>query len=142
MKCPKYGKRRRKNAPCIYCRRLAQKRRARSARGLVLLRYRRLLHRCKVNRWDLPDFTKDEFVVWTLNDSDFKRIYRLWVISGFKKWQSPSIDRIDAAVSYLKNNLRWITWRENWSKGRNEHGPACEVETEKRSTILRRQYLS
>lgn len=89
----------------------------RTLRGLAHARYRAMCHRIRKRGWPEPDFTKEEFISWTLMDARFIQIFTAWEKSGHKKDWTPSLDRIDAGRSYVRGNLRWMTWKDNWRKG-------------------------
>lgn len=52
-----------------------------------------------------------------LQDPDYLRIHARWTASGFKKKETPSVDRIDPRVPYLLENIRIVSWPENHAKG-------------------------
>lgn len=91
--------------------------RAHTLQGVVLLRYRKMKHRVALQGWPEPDFTREEFLAWALMDHQLLQLFGTWERGGFRKWDAPSLDRINPARSYLRGNLRWITWKENWEKG-------------------------
>lgn len=72
--------------------------------------------RAKEKGRPLPDFTKEEFMVWAY-EHGFDDLYKTWVQSGFKKDLSPSVDRLDDDKSYIFSNMQLITWEENNQKG-------------------------
>lgn len=94
--------------------------RAKTPNGLLLLRYRKLCHRCREKGWT-PNFTREDFIAWSMQNAWFNMLYVRWVASGFDKWKSPSIDRVDPSRPYEVGNLQWMTWRQNWEKGHKEH---------------------
>jgi len=57
--------------------------------------------------------TREEFYEWSLNNEDFNALYEQWVLSGYDKKLSPSIDRIDTSLGYVIGNIRWLTHSEN-----------------------------
>ncbi len=64
-----------------------------------------------------PAYTYDELRDWLYGQHLFHDLYDLWVMSGFDKWQAPSIDRDDDYDSYRFGNITLMTWRENHEKG-------------------------
>lgn len=116
MQCKKCSKRRRKDEPCLNCQRINQRNRSRSFNGVLCLRFRKLNFRTRKNNWPEIDFTKEEFFEWS-KKSAFTELYKVWVASGFDKWLSPSLDRMNPNLPYFISNLRWVTWEENWKKG-------------------------
>jgi len=67
---------------------------------------------------------RDEFIKWSLNESDFPRIYDEWITSGRDRCLSPSIDRIFPDKGYVLINMQWITLSENSRRNCNymHHG--------------------
>ncbi len=59
----------------------------------------------------------NEFLTWCYMTIDkFDSLYIKWVESGFKKGQSPSVDRIDNNVGYTLENMQWLTQSNNSKK--------------------------
>lgn len=52
-----------------------------------------------------------------MNNNDFHTLYDNWVKNGFRRWDKPSIDRIDDYGDYEIPNIQIITWRENKKRG-------------------------
>ena len=65
--------------------------------------------------WDTS--TPDQFLARFLRDPDYLRIHARWTASGFKKSESPSVDRIDPRVPYRLENIRIVPWPDNHAKG-------------------------
>ena len=64
-----------------------------------------------------PSYTRKEFFEWLFNKPEFHKLFDLWVESGYKKMQKPSADRLDDNSPYSLDNLRVVTWQENFDKG-------------------------
>jgi len=64
----------------------------------------------------LPEYTLGEFVEWGLNQSKYNEIHNNWVVSGYKKELSPSVDRIKNELGYSFNNIQLVTWKHNFKK--------------------------
>ncbi len=60
---------------------------------------------------------KEQFYDFSWRNSDFTDLYIQWVISGFEKKYTPSIDRIDPKLGYVLGNMRWLTLSENSRTG-------------------------
>lgn len=56
---------------------------------------------------------REEFYVWALADPNFNTIYHAWVLSGYHRKISPSINRIDSSRGYELDNMEWLTHSEN-----------------------------
>lgn len=61
----------------------------------------------------LPLIAKDEFLTWSLQDPEYRRLHNEWVDSGFERRLTPSIDRIDSRFGYLHPNIEWVSLSEN-----------------------------
>ena len=57
--------------------------------------------------------SKEEFYKWSLADTMYNELYHLWVVSGYNRKLSPSIDRVDTTKGYTRGNIRWLTHSEN-----------------------------
>lgn len=117
MQCTKCGKRKAKGAACRFCHRLRATNAARTLVGCLQKRYRDLKAHSKSFGWPAPVFSSEEFVQHFINDPQYCGIHAAWVAAGFGKWLSPSTDRIDPTTPYVLENLRMITWRQNFLKG-------------------------
>ena len=60
-----------------------------------------------------PIASKDEFLEWSKNDHDFLALYKQWVMCGFDRKMTPSIDRINSKLGYTLGNMRWMTNSQN-----------------------------
>lgn len=82
-----------------------------------------------------PTYSKQEFIEWLFSNDDFHTMYDNWVDSGFKKDNSPSIDRADPSLGYSFENIQLMTWHDNNIKGRSEqyHGKKKRMSVNKLS---------
>jgi hypothetical protein len=60
---------------------------------------------------------RQEFYSWALDDSEFRRLYKRWVETGYEHRLTPSINRIDSNKGYTLDNLEWVTHSVNSSLG-------------------------
>ena len=60
---------------------------------------------------------KDQFYKWSLENKDFHRLFKTWEGSNYDRKFTPSIDRIDPEIGYEVDNMQWITFSENCSRG-------------------------
>lgn len=70
-----------------------------------------------------PICTPKEFEEWCtdwVNLERFITLYYDWVISGFTRWTSPSIDRVDPTKGYTTDNLQWLSFEENCIKNNKD----------------------
>ena len=57
-------------------------------------------------------YSKTELREWLYN-TGFKEKYEAWKLSGFKKDEKPSVDRLDDLKGYSFGNIRLVTWKQN-----------------------------
>lgn len=75
------------------------------------------------------------FYSWSLRGLRFRRLLAAYIKAGRPRGLAPSVDRIDPMVGYVLGNIRWMTNRENssrgikevWRKWREENGPPPPV---------------
>lgn len=84
----------------------------RTERGLLLKIYNNQVGTCKRTGRHLPTYTREELIEWAYLNQ-FKSLYDDWVDSGYSKWKSPSVDRINNLESYSLSNIQLVTWRAN-----------------------------
>lgn len=65
-----------------------------------------------------------------MNNSEFLRLFNLWVADDYSKKSKPSVDRINPYRGYEFNNMQWLSWNENYLKG------IAEVSEKKHKPIL------
>ena len=59
----------------------------------------------------------EEWMQWCEETKDeFMLLFNAWVESSWDRNKSPSIDRIDNSLGYVKGNLQWLTNHENTIK--------------------------
>ena len=59
------------------------------------------------------ELTREEFISWILNDSQYKECYNKWVKEDYKLSSSPSVDRIDTEGHYTLDNIRVVSLQVN-----------------------------
>lgn len=59
----------------------------------------------------LSILSKEEFIKWSKENQEFIQLYTKWYEDGFKRTNTPSIDRIDSNKGYVLDNIRWLP---NW----------------------------
>lgn len=63
--------------------------------------------------------SREEFFEWCKHPDVmviFVAMYFDWMMAGFLRGLSPSIDRIDPGLGYVKSNLQWLTFDDNSEK--------------------------
>lgn len=68
----------------------------------------------------LPNYTLEEFRVWLFSRKNFNQLFKNWIESNYYKWLKPSADRINDYLPYTLDNLRLVTWKENYLKYIND----------------------
>ena len=94
-------------------------RRYRTEVGLAKKMYASQLSSSKERRHDKPTYTEEELYVWLLAQPDFKKLFKVWKDSGWKKDLVPSGDRLNDSRGYSFDNLQLVTWYENEAKANN-----------------------
>jgi hypothetical protein len=56
---------------------------------------------------------RDEFYSWASADRDLAELWDVWVLSGYQRKLTPSVDRKDSSKGYILDNMRWLTHSEN-----------------------------
>lgn len=64
---------------------------------------------------DAPNFTKEQYIDFIKSNENFEAIFDRWEKSGFNKWEKPSADRIDPLKSYTLDNIRIVSWKQNYA---------------------------
>ena len=63
-----------------------------------------------------PSYDSHWLREWVLSQPEYDEIYKAWVLSGYDKNYTPSIDRIDDSKGYSFDNVQIMTWSENRMK--------------------------
>ena len=53
--------------------------------------------------------TLEEFIEWSMKESDFPEIHKKWKDARFESTLAPSLDRIDSDIHYSIDNIQWLT---------------------------------
>jgi len=93
---------------------------SRTKKGLVNTIYGHQKHSSKSRGHQSPAYTKKTLKEWLYSQRLFHELYESWVASGYDKWLTPSIDRIDSKIYYCLTNIQVMTWKENDIKGYSE----------------------
>ena len=85
-------------------------------KGLLSVIWHSQLQNSRRRGHPAPTYTKRELGEWLFSQSEFPTLYSTWVASGCNTKLKPSIDRLDESIGYTLNNIRLITWEENYLK--------------------------
>ena len=85
-------------------------------RGLITSLYARQKACSKRRGHPCPSYVFEAFEEWIISQPNFKYLYDQWVVSGYERRLSPSVDRIDDGKGYSLKNIRLVTWFENYMK--------------------------
>lgn len=95
-----------------------------TSKGFLVRTYRNMLSRVSgVTKHKnhlylgLEILDKHDFYMWSLLNVNFQELYKNWKENGYIRTLTPSIDRIDSSIGYLKGNIRWVTFTENCKQG-------------------------
>jgi len=86
---------------------------SRTKDGIIAIIFRDQKKSSNQRRYAHPNYSLVELRIWAFSQDIFHELYDLWVVSGYKKSEKPSFDRIDDYMSYTLDNLQIVTWREN-----------------------------
>lgn len=88
--------------------------------GFLMRAYRNMKSRVTGVQWKkahlyegLSILPKEEFYVWAKGNPDFWRLYRTWVLTGYNRKLSPSVNRVDPDRGYEIDNIEWLTHSVN-----------------------------
>lgn len=88
----------------------------RSPSGKASVIYTNQIIRSKQRGYQLPKYTREEFIEFLLNSNEYIILFENWKNSNFKKNKAPSVDRIDDYKTYSFDNIQIITWEQNNEK--------------------------
>ena len=99
---------------CIKHTREYQRNYRRSKNGWARTTYLQQIHSSRQRGHPPPNYSLEEFMEWAFNNPNFDRLYSSWAESGFQTNMRPSPDRLDNNKPYTFDNLRLVTFRENY----------------------------
>lgn len=99
---------------CKDCAYAMTKRWARSEAGVITHTWHHQVRHSITRGHDAPEYTREQLTEWMLNHPKFSRLYAEWVDSGFDRDLKPSVDRLDNRYGYSFDNIRLVTFRENY----------------------------
>ena len=74
-----------------------------------------------------PEYTREELKQWLLSQENFRQLFDAWATSGYDKYLSPSVDRLDDAKGYSLDRIQLVTWKENKLKGESDRKNGVSV---------------
>ena len=100
--------------------------------GVVRIIYKTQKRSQKLRGHGLLPYTKEELSNW-LYENNFKELYDKWISKGCPKNLKPSVDRLDSLKGYSFDNIRLVTWEDNFDQsvadlmsGRGSNGKVCK----------------
>lgn len=108
---------------CRKCAVLATQSRQKTQEGLV----KKIYHNQRMTTGKMgrpaPNYSEKELYDWAVSKG-LEQMWQTWRNSGYDRWLSPSVDRLDNNLSYSLNNIQLVTWRENLNnqKAQNRAG--------------------
>lgn len=102
----------------------ATKKYERTKKGKLMRNYRNMESRINGIQWRKAHLyegkellSREEFYDWAMNQDSFHRLFDEWVMSGYDRKLSPSVDRVDSSKGYTIDNMEWVTHSENSRRG-------------------------
>lgn len=108
-----------KDGTCCWCKNCCSvktKKYLRTKRGLTTRMYSHQRASSKKRGHPEPSYDSHWLREWVLSQPEYDEIYKAWVLSGYDKNYTPSIDRIDDYKPYTKENIQITWWSENNKK--------------------------
>ena len=106
-----------KKTRCNKCNNKARSAYIKTKNGLITKIYGEQNQKSKRRNHPQPGYSLPELRTWALAKPVFHELYDAWVSSDYEKMQVPSCDRLDDYLPYTLDNLRVVTWQENFDKG-------------------------
>lgn len=101
---------------CKICKKKKSKENRKTKSYIVINTYYSLCAKSLRRNHKSPQFSVSELREWMLSQEIFHELYDKWVISGYDKWERPSIDRVNDYIGYSFSNMQILTWSENHKK--------------------------
>lgn len=60
---------------------------------------------------------KEDFYDWAFTSITFHRLWKYWEESGFERRLTPSVDRVNSKLGYSIENMEWVQFHVNCSRG-------------------------
>ena len=137
----------RKDRPCGYdgrckeCNRKRGEKIRHSKNGLISTIIRDQRKASKHRGHTPPTYTLDELKNWVFSQPNFETLFNEWVASGFNRFKTPSIDRIDEKKGYNFDNIRLTTWRDNLDKQSLKHRAGINTKKAKEHKAVKATHL-
>ena len=101
--------------------------------GFIANSYSKQKYFSKTRNHALPTYTKAQYSEWLLSQSLFYVLFNEWQEANFDSYKKPSIDRIDSNLGYSLENIRLVTWQDNFNQAivdiKNGKGSAAWQQT-------------
>lgn len=102
-----------KRANCKECSYAKTREWNRTPKAIAIRSWHKHNHRSGQRGHPSPDYDKEWLIEFITNHPDYERLHKEYVQSGFDKYKSPSIDRIDDNIRYRKDNIRLVSFQDN-----------------------------
>jgi hypothetical protein len=66
---------------------------------------------------DLELLPREEFYKWSKKSRKFTQLFHNWKMSNYDRKLTPSVDRVNSKLGYIKSNMEWVTFSENSRRG-------------------------
>lgn len=97
---------------CRNCESLRTKTYHQTIPGLIKLIYQNQRMNSRKKNHGEPAYTQKELLEWAVAEG-VEKMWESWKASGYDKWLSPSVDRLDNKIGYSLANIQLVTWRTN-----------------------------
>lgn len=102
----------------------ATKRYEKTHKGFLMRLYRNMtsrvkgLQKAKSHLYEGKELLpREDFYAWAMPHPDFLALWDEWEASGHERRLTPSVDRIDPARGYTLDNMEWVPFYVNCSRG-------------------------
>ncbi len=84
----------------------------------------------------MPEYDLTGLRLWVETQPLFDPLYNLWLLSGFNRWERPSLDRIDDDVHYMLSNIQVMTAYDNLKKVSHQPKPIRRSDGKEYESII------
>ena len=125
-------------AYCKKCQAAMEKACGRSFKGVIRHIYASQKRSSEKREMELPLYTQDELYDFCSWNDKFIELYNKWEDNGYETMMKPSLDRIDYSLPYSLDNIRVMTWGDNFNRQNTDdrNKPKRELYKIRVSTII------
>lgn len=60
---------------------------------------------------------REDFYLWAIHSNQFNELFSAWERSNYDRRLTPSVDRVDPSIGYEPDNIEWVPFHINCSRG-------------------------